>query len=189
VSRSPPVSRVRSGTGFSSPTRRGSRTLMMVAFDAAIRALLADYASLQVESERLRGSPPDAAKYQAHILGLQMHVRGVQFVLEQWRRKLRADREAPEQAEARLRVNAVACSPVENTKDTGRPRTGFPTLVYSESTALKPLLEASAPPAAQRGPREQTVKSGDQKGQGRCGVEPRSAAAAGAVRMVRHRKR
>ena len=61
---------------------------MTVTLDIALRQLLADYAGLQAEHQRLIASPPDHASYEAHTDKLFTHVRRIQFVLEELRQEL-----------------------------------------------------------------------------------------------------
>jgi hypothetical protein len=61
---------------------------MTVTLEIAVRQLLADYAGLQAEHQRLMGSPPDHASYEAHSGRLFMHVRRIQFVLDALRQEL-----------------------------------------------------------------------------------------------------
>ncbi len=61
---------------------------MTITLEVAVRQLLTDYAGLQAEHQRLMASPPDRASYEAHSGRLFMHVRRIQFVLEELRQEL-----------------------------------------------------------------------------------------------------
>jgi hypothetical protein len=62
----------------------------MIEFDEAIRKLLADYAGLQAEHQRLIASPFDRTTQEAHERRLYDHFRRATFVLEQLRQQLQA---------------------------------------------------------------------------------------------------
>jgi hypothetical protein len=63
---------------------------MMIEFDEAIRGLLADYAGLRAEHQRLIASPFNRTNQEAHERRLYEHFRRATFVLEQLRQQFQA---------------------------------------------------------------------------------------------------
>ena len=62
---------------------------MLSAFDAELRELLADYAALQAEHQRLLATPDDEAGQAAHGARLQAHLRRAQVVIARLQRELK----------------------------------------------------------------------------------------------------
>ena len=62
---------------------------MLSAFDAELRELLADYAALQAEHQRLLATPSDEHGQAAHSAKLQAHLGRAQVVIERLQRELK----------------------------------------------------------------------------------------------------
>jgi len=62
----------------------------MIEFDEALRELLADYAGLQAEHQRLIASPFDRTNQESHERRLYEHFRRATFVLERLRQQFNA---------------------------------------------------------------------------------------------------
>ena len=71
---------------------------MLSAFDAELRELLADYAALQAEHQRLLATPDDEAGQAAHSAKLYAHLGRAQMVIERLNRELKhePDRARPD---------------------------------------------------------------------------------------------
>jgi hypothetical protein len=64
---------------------------MLSAFDAELRMLLADYAALQAEHQRLLATPDDEAAHAAHSARLQTHLSRAQVVIERLQQELKGE--------------------------------------------------------------------------------------------------
>jgi hypothetical protein len=62
---------------------------MLSAFDAELRKLLADYAALQAEHQRLLATPGDEPGQAAHSAKLHAHLGRAQVVIERLQRDLK----------------------------------------------------------------------------------------------------
>ena len=62
---------------------------MLSAFDAELRALLADYATLQAEHQRLLATPVDEPGQAGHSAKLHEHFSRAQVVIERLQRELK----------------------------------------------------------------------------------------------------
>jgi hypothetical protein len=62
---------------------------MLSAFDAELRELLADYAALQAEHQRLLATPDDEPGQAAHSAKLHAHLSRAQVVIERLQRELK----------------------------------------------------------------------------------------------------
>jgi hypothetical protein len=64
---------------------------MLSAFDAELRELLADYAALQAEHQRLIATPGDEATHAAHSARLEAHLSRAQEVIERLQQELKQE--------------------------------------------------------------------------------------------------
>jgi hypothetical protein len=62
---------------------------MLSAFDAELRELLADYAALQAEHQRLLATPADQPGQAAHSVKLHEHLSRAQVVIDRLQRELK----------------------------------------------------------------------------------------------------
>jgi hypothetical protein len=67
---------------------------MLSAFDAELRELLADYAALQAEHQRLIATPDDEAGFAVHSVRLQEHLVRAQVVIERLQQELKGEPDA-----------------------------------------------------------------------------------------------
>ena len=67
---------------------------MLSAFDTELRELLADYAALQAEHQRLLATPDDEAGHAAHSARLQAHLSRAQVVIERLQQELKGEPDA-----------------------------------------------------------------------------------------------